>query len=47
MANIIFEKSYEKYRGEFSSRPLYKKSKLRISLDQQSEMLYRLFFISR
>ena len=45
MRNIFLEKSYTKCGGENSSRLFYKKSKLRISLDQQSEMLYRLFLL--
>ena len=39
MINIFLEKSNTKYGGEASPKPLYKKSKLNISLDQQSEML--------
>ena len=39
MANIFLENSYPKCGGETSSRPFYEKSKLRISLDQQPEML--------
>ena len=34
MRNIFFEKSYTKYGGETTSRPLSKISKLSISLDQ-------------
>ena len=34
MRNIFVEKSYTKYAGETIPRPLYKKSKLTISLDQ-------------
>ena len=37
--NIFLEKSYTKSNGENSPRPFYKKSKLSISLDQQSEIL--------
>ena len=37
--NIFLEKAYTKYGGEASPSPFYKKSKLRISLYQQSEML--------
>ena len=37
--NILPEKSDTKFGGEASPRPFYKKSKLSISLDQQSEML--------
>ena len=36
MRNTFVEKSYTKYEGETISRPLFKKSKLIISLDQQS-----------
>ena len=39
MRNIFLEKSYTKYGREASSKPFYKKSKLSISLDQQSEIL--------
>ena len=34
MRNILVEKSYTKCAGETIHRPLCKKSKLRISLDQ-------------
>ena len=36
MRNIFAEKSYIEYGGETIPRPLYKKSKLIISLDQQT-----------
>ena len=39
MINIFLEKSYTKFGGEASARPFCKKSKLSISLDQQSKML--------
>ena len=39
MRNIFLENSYTKYGGEASPRLSYKKSKLRISLGQQSEIL--------
>ena len=39
MRIFFLENSYRKYDGEASPRPLYKKSKLSISLDQQSEIL--------
>ena len=42
--NIILEKSYVKYSAEASPGPFYKTSKLSISLDQQSELLY-LFYV--
>ena len=38
--NIFLEKAYTKSGGEASPRLFSKKSKLRISLDQQSEILY-------
>ena len=41
--NIVLEKLYTKCDGERSPRPRYKK--LSISLNQQSEMLYNLFFL--
>ena len=42
--NIFLEKSFKKSAGETSPRPLYKKSLLSISLDQQSEILYSFLF---
>ena len=42
--NIILEKSYTKCGREGNSRPFYKKSKLGISVDQQSETLYSFFY---
>ena len=39
MINIFLEKLYKKFGGEGSPRPFCKNSKLRISLDQQSNML--------
>ena len=41
--NIFLEKSYSKYGGETSPRPLSKKLKLPISLDQWYKILYGLF----
>ena len=41
--NIFLEISYTKCGGEGKSRPIYVKSKLSLSLDQQSEILYSLF----
>ena len=41
--HVFIEKSYEKYYGETSPRPS-KKLKSCISLDQQSEILYSLFY---
>ena len=43
MRNIFVEKSYTKCAGETILRPLSKKSKLRISLDQQCKVLNSLF----
>ena len=43
--NIFLEKLYTKYGGETSPRPFSKKSKLRLSLDQQSKVLYSLFLL--
>ena len=43
--NIFLEKSYTKYGGETSPRQFFKKSKLSIFLDQQSEHLYSLFLL--
>ena len=39
MKNIFLEKSYTKFGRKASPRPFHKKSKLSISLNQQSEML--------
>ena len=39
ISNIFLEKSYSKSGEEASFRPLYKKSKLSISWDQQPEIL--------
>ena len=44
MKKLFLEKLNTKCGREASPWPFYKKSKLRISLDQQSEMLYSLFF---
>ena len=46
MRNIFPEKSYTKCGVEASLRPFYKKSKLGIYLDQQSEMLQSLFLLN-
>ena len=43
--SIFLEKTYTKYNGEAFSRLFYKKSKLTISLDQQFEMIQRLFLL--
>ena len=44
MRNIFLERSYTKYREETTSRPFSKKSKLSLSLDQQSKVLHSLFW---
>ena len=44
MRNIFLEKSYHKCGGEASSIFFYKKSKLSVSLDRQSEMLLISFY---
>ena len=45
MRNIFVEKSYTECGGETIPRSFSKKSKLSISLDQWSEVLYRLFLL--
>ena len=45
MRNIFLEKSYTKYGEETSPRPFSKTSKLSISLDQHSKVLYSLFLL--
>ena len=45
MANVFLEKSYTKCGEETSLSPFYKKSKLSIYLDQQSEMLHSLILL--
>ena len=45
MRNIFLEKSYRKCGAETIPRPFSKKSKLSISLDQQSQMLYSFFLL--
>ena len=45
MRNIFVGKSYTKCAGEAIPRPLSKKSKLSISLDQQSKVLNSLFLM--
>ena len=45
MRNIFFEQSFSKCGGEASPRPFNKKSKLSLSLDQQSGMLQSLFLL--
>ena len=46
MRNIFLEKSYRKCGGKASPRPFYKKSKLSITLNKQSEMLQRLILLN-
>ena len=43
--NIFVEKSYTKCGGETIPRPFSKKTKLSISLDHQSKVLYGLFLL--
>ena len=43
--NIFFKKSYKKCGAEISPKRFSKKSKLRISLNQQSAPLYYLFLL--
>ena len=45
MRNIFFEKWYTECSGETIPWPFSKKSKLSISLDQQSKVLYSLFLL--
>ena len=45
MRNIFLEKSCAEFGGETISRPFPKISKLSISLDQQSKVLYSLFLL--
>ena len=45
MRDIFLEKSYTKCVGETISRPFSRKSKLGISLDQQSKVSYNLFLL--
>ena len=45
MRKLFLEKSYTKYNGETISRPYSKKSKLTISLDQDSKVLFSLFLL--
>ena len=47
MRNIFLEKSYTQCVGKGSPRPLHKKSKLTISLDQQSRMFINSVFMSK
>ena len=43
LRNISLEKSYTECSGEIIPRPFSKKSKLNISVDQYSKVLYILF----
>ena len=45
MRNIFVEKSYTKYAQETIPRPLSKKSKFKISLDQQCKVLNSLLLL--
>ena len=45
MRNIFLKKSYEKYGGETSPRPVSTKQKMSISLYQQSEILDSLLLL--
>ena len=45
MRNIFLEKSCTKCGGETIPRPFCKKSKLSISLDQESKVLYSSFLL--
>ena len=45
MRNGFLEKSYKKCDGESIPRPFSKKSKLSISLNQQSEFLFSLLYL--
>ena len=43
--NIFLEKSYAKCVRETIPRPFFEKSKLRVSLDQNTKILYILFLL--
>ena len=45
MRNTFLEKSYIKCDGEANPRPFSGKSKLGVSLDQQSKVLYSLILL--
>ena len=45
MRNIFVEKPYIKWGGETIPRPFFKKLRLNIALDQNSEVLYSLVFL--
>ena len=45
LKNLFLQKSYTKCGGETSSKLFSKKSKLKISLNEQSEMLYNLLLL--
>ena len=44
MSNIFLEKSLSKFDGETIPRPFSVKTKLSLSLDQWSKVLYSLFY---
>ena len=46
MKNIFLEKSHAKHSAETNLGPFYKTSKLSLSFDQQSELLYLLYIQS-
>ena len=45
LRHIFLEKSYTKCGGETITRPFFKKSKLSLSLDQYSKVLYILLLL--
>ena len=45
IGNIFLEKSFTRCGGETIPRPFSRKSKLSVSLDQQSQILYSLFLL--
>ena len=45
LRKVFLEKSYTKRGAETIPRPFFKKSKLSISLDQYSKVLYILFLL--
>ena len=45
LRNIFLEKSYTDCGGETIPRPFFKKSKLSVSLDQYSKVLYILLLL--
>ena len=47
MRNNFLEESYTKFGGEASLRPFYKKSRMSLPLDQQSEILKSSFILHK